>query len=96
MKYQKVVFHIFHILSRVFLVPSRQCHMLLQALFISFPARSLKSSFADGLRYSAYLKVFCSCQMPEEGHYVICDKCNIWYHPRGFILPVKDKTSMKY
>ena len=19
--------------------------------------------------------------MPEEGHYVICDKYNIWYHP---------------
>ena len=27
-----------------------------------------------------YLKVFYSCQMPEEGHYVICDKCNMWYH----------------
>ena len=31
--------------------------------------------------YSAYLKVFCTCQMTEEGHYVICDKSNIWYHP---------------
>ena len=45
-----------------------------------FPARSRKSSSADGLRYSAYLKVFCSCQM-SDGHYVIYDKCNIWYHP---------------
>ena len=46
-----------------------------------FPARSRESSFAGGVRYSAYHKVFCTCQMPEEGHYIICDKCNIWYHP---------------
>ena len=24
---------------------------------------------------------FKRCQMPEDGHYVICNKCNIWYHP---------------
>ena len=46
-----------------------------------FPARSRKSSNIDGVRYSAYLKIFCTCQMPEDGQYVICDKCSIWYHP---------------
>ena len=46
-----------------------------------FPARTKRSKFADGGRFSAYLKIFCTCQMPEEGQYVICDKCHIWYHP---------------
>ena len=56
-------------------------HCLEQNELSVFPARSRESSFAGGVRYSAYLKVFCTCQMPEEGHYVICDKCNIWYNP---------------
>ena len=56
-------------------------HCLEQNELSLFPARSRESSFAGGVRYSAYLKVFCTCQMPEEGHYVICDKCKIWYHP---------------
>ena len=30
---------------------------------LPFPARSGKSSFADGVRCLAYLKVFCSCEM---------------------------------
>ena len=46
-----------------------------------FPARSQNSSNIDGVRFSAYLKIFCTCQMPEDGQYVICDKCSIWYHP---------------
>ena len=56
-------------------------HCLEQNEMSLFPARSRESSFAGGVRYSAYLKVFCTFQMPEEGHYFICDKCNIWYHP---------------
>ena len=28
--------------------------------------------------------------MPEEGHYVICDKCNIWYHPTCGRLDVNE------
>ena len=56
-------------------------HCLEQNELLLFPARSRESSFAGGVRYLAYLKVFCTCQMPEEGHYVICYKCNIWYHP---------------
>ena len=35
----------------------------------------------NGVRFSAYRKAFCTCQMPEEGQYVIYDKCKIWYHP---------------
>ena len=46
-----------------------------------FPARSRKTSNIDGVRYSAYLKIFCTCQMPDDGQYVICVKCSIWYHP---------------
>ena len=56
-------------------------HCLEQNELSLFPARSRESSFAGGVRYSPYLKVFCTCQIPEEGHYAICDKCNIWYHP---------------
>ena len=40
-----------------------------------FPARSRKSSFADGVRYSANLKVFCSYQMSE---------CHMFYIVMGF------------
>ena len=36
-----------------------------------FPAGTRKSAFVDGVRYSVYLKVFCSCQMPEEGYYIM-------------------------
>ena len=28
--------------------------------------------------------------MPEEGHYVICDKCNMWYHPSREGLDVNE------
>ena len=28
--------------------------------------------------------------MPEEGKYVICDKCNIWYHPECEGLDIDD------
>ena len=27
-------------------------------------------------------KVFCSCRGPEDGLYVICNKCHIWYYPQ--------------
>ena len=46
-----------------------------------FPTRSRKSLNIDGARYSAYLKIFCTCQMPEDGLYINCDKCSIYYHP---------------
>ena len=41
-------------------------HCLEQNELSLFPARSRESSFAGGVRYSAYIKVFCTCQMPEE------------------------------
>ena len=53
-----------------------------QSQMSPFPARTRKSTFADGVRYSPDHKVFCTCQMPEDGQYAICEKCNIWYHPK--------------
>ena len=35
-----------------------------------------------GIKYSAFMKVFCSCRMPEEGQYVICSKCGMCWHPK--------------
>ena len=39
-------------------------HCMEQNEMSPFPARSRKSSFANGVRYWAYIKVFCSCQTP--------------------------------
>ena len=69
-------------------------HCFEQNEFSLFPARSRNSTFPDGVRYSAYLKIYCTCQMPEEGKYVICDKCKIiyiiWYHPECEGLDIDD------
>ena len=65
-------------------------HCFEQNEFSLFPARSRNSTFPDGVRYSAYLKIYCTCQMPEDGKYVICDKCNIWYHPECEGLDIDD------
>ena len=63
-----------------------------------FPARTRKSSYIDGVRYSAYLKIFCTCYMPEDGQYVIYDKCSIWYHPEceGLEVDQIPKSGISY